>query len=121
MAVNLIWEFNGVELTFDIGDYDQMSGFVDAHRKLVEEQKELPGGDDVLELIKAACELYERFFDRIFGEGTGKKLFGGKINSRLGEEAVESFVDFVVLQKTETENRQKELLAKYKSAKRAKK
>lgn len=121
MAVNLIWEFNGVELEFDIADYDQMSKFVEAHKKMQEEQKELPKGDDVLKLIKAACELYQRFFDRIFGEGTGEKLFGGRINSRIGEEAVESFVDFTFAQKDQSDSRQKALIAKYKSAKRAKK
>ena len=120
MAVNTIWEINGLELELDMSDYDTAVKYREAFDLMSEESKGFKDdGDGDPELLKEYSLLFYRLFDRIFGDGTGEKIFGGKYNVRKCEEYYDDFLNFVHTQKEATNRQRIEILSKYKPARAA--
>ena len=120
MAVNIIWEVNGLALELDMSDYDTAVKYREAFDLMSEESKGFKDdGDGDPELLKEYSLLFYRLFDRIFGDGTGEKIFGGKYNPRVCDEVYESFLTFVHTQKDATQKQRLEIISKYKPAKTA--
>lgn len=112
MAVETIWKINGLELELDMSDYDTAVKYNEALNLMQTETKTL-SEDGTPETIKEYASLFHRCFDRIFGEGTSKKMFDGKYNSRLCDNAMDDLIEFVTKQKSDLEELQKERLNKY--------
>ncbi len=78
-----IWKWNDVELEIDLEDVDFQERYEKAFEVMGEEEKNLKKIGKLSEITRAYCAMFYRLFDAIFGEGTGDKLLGGKLNSRI--------------------------------------
>lgn len=81
------------EIDFDFFDAEQMEKY---EKEADIAQKELNSLDinkmKQSELINKVCNIIEKCFDNVFGEGTSKKLFVGKRNFRL---CIKAFRDMI--------------------------
>ena len=68
-----------MELRIDVLDALQLEKYENA---LEDVKNYKPVGTKASEVIKEQCVVVRSFFDKVFGEGTGDKLFGGSWNFR---------------------------------------
>ena len=90
-----IWKINGLELELDLEDADVFEKTMKAFEQMDEDGKNIDKTGKMPEFIKRYCEIYYNAFDRIFGEGTGEKIFSGKKNMRNCDEVWDSFLGFM--------------------------
>lgn len=109
-----LYTINGVELDIDLNDYDFQKKYEEAFLKMGEEQLSLKKTGSNSELTKAYCDLFYNLFDRIFGEGTGDKLFCGKRNIAVTDSVYTQFIDICTQQAKEAAERRSEMLCRLK-------
>lgn len=109
-----IWEINGCELSIDIEDADVMERYENAFEMMSAEEDEVSKNSRQSAKIRAYCKLYERLFDRIFGDGTSEKIFKNcPTNASVYEEVYFDFLNFVRSQTVESAKNRAEKLSKY--------
>ena len=86
------WEYNGVTLEVDLQDADFAESYEKAFARMEESEKELQKVGVNSEMIRGYCNLFYHLFDDIYGDGTGEKLFAGKKNARMCDEAYRNFL-----------------------------
>lgn len=81
---------NGNELEFDAYDVDVVERTDDAREHLSNEISEINSDSNMrsVEKLRAMCDATRAFFDCIFGDGTGDKIFGDKDNVKTCLDAV---------------------------------
>lgn len=87
------WEYNGVTLEVDLQDADFAEKYERAFKQLGEEEKIVPRTGELANTIREYCKMFFNLFDNIYGSGTSGKLFGGKINCGMVDEAYAIFID----------------------------
>ena len=113
-----IFKHNDFEAEFDFTDADDMELYEKSVDQLNEEEKRLPKTGNVSSIIRSQCAWLRRFFDRIFGTDSGKKICGEKDNFGACMEAYRAFLVFVSEQKQGYISNANEIREKY-SANRA--
>lgn len=94
---------NGVELQdLDIYDLEVAEKF-DKELKVVAGVGEKLEGLSTPEVIRVQCTAIFKFFNKMFGEGTDKKIFGDKVNLVTCLKALDEFVTQVRDQKEKIE------------------
>lgn len=91
----IIWKINGLELELDLEDADVFEDTIKAFEQMDEDGKNLEKVGSMPDYIRGYCNIHYKLYDRIFGEGTGEKIFNGKKNSRVCDEVYEDFLSFV--------------------------
>lgn len=92
---------NGVELeNLDIFDVEVAEKY-ESELKKVQEKSSETNGKSLSEGIKIQCNCIFDFFNRMFGEGTDKKVFGDKVNLLTCIKAFEEVISQVNEQKKE--------------------
>ena len=86
-----------IEVDFDFLDADDVERFENAAKRVVEEcaykeKKEMT----YAEVIREECNIIDRFFDAVFGNGISEKLFKGKKNL---SDHVKAFEDIVKMKR----------------------
>lgn len=73
---------NGVELELDLMDADVMEKYETLNTEIVEKVKEPTQyqGLSNAEGMRLQCRHVDNFFDKLFGDGTAQKIFGGGNN-----------------------------------------
>ena len=105
----------GVELDYDFFDADQMEVYERENRRVAEDIKEPAQYEDksTADAFRIQCRIVDRFFDAVFGEGTAKQIFHGKVNLRdhmeafavVAQAAGEARAEFDALEKKYAPNR----------------
>ena len=105
----------GVELDYDFFDADQMEVYERENRRVAEDIKEPAQYEDksTADAFRIQCHIVDRFFDAVFGEGTAKRIFHGKVNLRdhmeafaiVAQAAGEARAEFDALEKKYAPNR----------------
>ena len=113
------WECNGLAVELDLEDYDDNKRYLEAFKEMDKEEKAIRKDDVSHEVIKAYCDMFYHLFDRLFGAGTGNKLFGGKYNARVCDEVYTDFLRFVEAQKEASSQRKLAFAKKYTPKNRA--
>ena len=108
-----LWKWNDVELEVDIEDYDFLERYDDAFKKMDVEEKAIQKVGTSISILKDYCMLFYHLFDRIFGEGTGERLFNKKYNVRICEDCYDSFIRYCAEQNAEANRRRAAIMAKY--------
>ena len=90
--MSLKWEYNGVTLEVDLQDADFAASYEKAFARLEESEKEMQKVGMNSEMIRGYCNLFYQLFDDIYGDGTGERLFSGKKNARMCDEAYRNFL-----------------------------
>lgn len=111
--VNTIWEVNGYSYELDLQDAETAEIYEEAFAKMEDEEKAMPKDGKPSEQIRAYCKLFENLYDRLFGEGSGKNILGGKANTRICNDVYSDFLNFVATQKQATIDQQNSLINKY--------
>jgi len=97
-------KINDVELEFDLLDADTADSYEEALKltdNIVDKVKGLAAGES----IRKQCQIIFDVFNTIFGEGTDRKIFGGKTNLRSCLEAFEKLVSNADEQKEELDKK----------------
>ena len=108
-----IWKINGLELELDLEDADVFEKTMKAIEQMDEDGRNIDKTGKMPEFIKRYCEIYYNAFDRIFGEGTGEKIFSGKKNMRNCDEVWDSFLGFMQVAVKKANERRLQLSGKY--------
>ena len=108
-----IWKINGLELELDLEDADVFEKTMKALEQMDEDGRNIDKTGKMPEFIKRYCEIYYNAFDRIFGEGTGEKIFSGKKNMRNCDEVWDSFLGFMQVAVKKANERRLQLSGKY--------
>ena len=82
-----------IEVDFDFLDADDVERFEKEARR-VKEECEIKNKQEMSysEAIREECNIIDRFFDNVFGNGIAEKLFNGKKNLN---EHIKAFEDIV--------------------------
>lgn len=89
-----IWKINGLELELDLEDADEFEKVIKAFEQMDVDGQNLDKVGNMSDYIRGYCDIHYKLYDRIFGEGTGEKIFGGKKNTRVCEEVYDDFLSF---------------------------
>lgn len=97
-----MWEYNGYTFEGDIADADfsdrfeeVMTKIRDTDRAVVEDAKNLTSG----EVIRRQCRVVDEALDALFGDGTAKKIFGGRMNMLDHLEALDNLAQWAMARK----------------------
>lgn len=100
-------EINGVELEFNIYEYETAKKYEEAVQILSAAKHDT--SLSYAATIKEQCRFASDFIDKIFGAGTAAQIFDGKLDMKLYTEAVRSIVEEFAAQKSVMD----ELVGKY--------
>ena len=88
------WVINEQAFEMDLTDADFAEKYQSAFETLATEEEKLPKDGRLSEILKANCGIYYNLFDNIFGEGSGQKIFAGKMSISLCEVVFDDFFSF---------------------------
>lgn len=112
------WKYNDVILEVDMEDVDFQEKYENAFNKMAETEKDLLKVGSLSGITREYCQMFYDLFDDIFGPGTGEKLFNGKYNVRLVDEAFDSFLSHCKKEVDAANKRRMNTMKKYKVAKK---
>lgn len=87
------WSFNNFSTDIDFTDAVFMGKFEEAYETMYSKANKTPKVGKVSEIIKAQCEVFDDFFNEVFGSGTSDKMFGGKMSMELRVQAANSLYE----------------------------
>ena len=84
-----LFKFGDLEAEIDFTDVDFLENLEEAKQLMQEEAKRIPKTGKTADIIRAQCQCYFNFFDRVIGEGAHEAMFLGKtsLNSCPCDEA----------------------------------
>lgn len=112
------WKYNDVVLEVDMEDVDFQEKYENAFNRMGETEKELQKVGSLSGITREYCQMFYQLFDDIFEPGTGEKLFSGKYNIRLVDEAFDSFLNHCKKEVDAANKRRMNTVKKYKVAKK---
>ncbi len=89
-----IWKINGLELELDLEDADVFENTIKAFEQMDADAQNLDKVGSMPDYIRGYCDIHYKLYDRLFGEGTGEKIFNGKKNTRICDEVYDDFLSF---------------------------
>lgn len=105
-----LWKFNDFEVDVDFTDADFMEKFENAYEDMRKDIDHTPKTGKVSNMIRAQCNVFDTFFEKVFGEKAIDKMFLGKKSVELRIEACNSLYDF----RNSENSRYNSLMCKYK-------
>ena len=90
-----IWKINGLELELDLEDADIFEKVMKSFEQMDADANSLDKVGSMPDFIRGYCNVHYKFYDRVFGDGTGEKIFGGKKNTRICDEVYDNFLNFM--------------------------
>lgn len=89
-----LWKFGEFEGEVDFTDADFLDALDEAKEVMVEMQKDVPTVGKSSDIIRAQCACFYAFFDTLFGDGAGERIFCGRNSINLCNEATDSLREF---------------------------
>ncbi len=108
-----VWEVNGISLTLDLNDADDMEAYEEAFELMALEESEITKEGKVSARMRAYCSMYRKLFMDIFGDNALPLFEGVKDNVGYYESLYTQFLDFVQAQTTAAVQKRAQLLGKY--------
>lgn len=102
MSQNTVWKYNDNEFVIDLADADTFERYWDACEKLGQREDELKNSESDRGFMRRYCDMFYGFFDDAIGEGAAEKMFQGRHNTQVCEDAYDSFISFAGQQVKET-------------------
>ena len=109
-----LWKYNNVELEVDMEDADFQEKYENAFLRMEQTEVELAKVGNLSQVTRDYCKMFYQLFDDIFGDRIGDKLFNGKHNIRLIDEAYSSFIDHCKKEVDAINKRRANMVSKYK-------
>lgn len=108
-----IWKINGLGLELDLEDADVFEKVMKSFEQMDEDAKSLDKVGSAPDFIRGYCNIHHKFYDRVFGDGTGERIFGGKKNTRICDEVYDNFLSFMQAAVKKANARRFEMSNKY--------
>ncbi len=108
-----IWKINGLGLELDLEDADVFEKVMKSFEQMDEDAKSLDKVGSMPDFIRGYCNIHHKFYDRVFGDGTGERIFGGKKNTRICDEVYDNFLSFIQAAVKKANARRFEMSNKY--------
>lgn len=108
-----IWKINGLELELDLEDADIFEKVMKSFEQMDADANSLDKVGNMPDFIRGYCNVHYKFYDRVFGDGTGEKIFGGKKNIRICDEVYDNFLNFMQTAVKKANARRFEISNKY--------
>ncbi|MBC5689831.1 hypothetical protein H8S37_13020 [Mediterraneibacter sp. NSJ-55] len=89
-----LWKFEGFETEIDFTDADFLEKLEAAQGQLDQESKNVPKVGKSSDIVRGQIACFERFYDRLFGEGAGRKILEGKNSLEHALHSIESLTTF---------------------------
>lgn len=83
----------GVEFEIMMDDVEFQEKYEKAFRNMGESEKALQKVGSMSEITRGYCQMFYKLYDDIFGEGSGEKIFEGKMNVTLCNKVYDSFIE----------------------------
>lgn len=94
-----VWNYNGLSFELDMTDADVVERYETVFDEMGRREKELPKTGKASEIIRAQYNWFIEVFDKVFGEGTGVQICGGKPSISNCYDAYDSFLAFIASQR----------------------
>ena len=107
------WSYNNIEFEVDLQDADFAEKYEKAFERMGQDEKKVQKAGTNSELIRGYCSLFHNLFDDIYGEGTSKRLFEGKVNAGMCDVAYSSFIEACKRCNDEAVQRRGQLISRY--------
>ena len=111
--INTTWEINGNTFDLDLQDVETAEKYEQAFENMGINEKNIPKSGKNSEIIKGYYNMFVKLYDDLFGVGAGVKILGEKANSRICDEAYESFLNFIRAQTDASLQYRNTILTKY--------
>ena len=73
-----LFKYGDLEREIDFTDVEFLENLDEAKKLIKEEAAKVPKVGKTADIIRAQCQCYFNFFDRVIGEGAHEEMFGGK-------------------------------------------
>ena len=90
--MSLIWKWNEIALPINMGDGNFQEKYERAFKKLEATELELNKVGMLSGITKQYCQMFYQLFDDIYGNGTGEKLFEGRMDVLEIDTAYDSWI-----------------------------
>lgn len=100
-----LWKFGDFETDVDFTDADFLDAIEEAKAVMSEAQNNIPVVGRSSDIVRAQCACYYAFFDTLFGEGAGDRIFCGRNSIKLCNEAAESLLAIEAAESKELESK----------------
>ena len=89
-----LFKFGNLEAEIDFTDVLFLENLEDAKQAMKEEAARVPKTGKTADIIRAQCQCYFNFFDRVIGEGAHEEMFQGKISLNACLDAADELLKF---------------------------
>ena len=107
------WEIKGNTFELDITDADEQDRLTSCYNVMEDAEKKIVNVGKNSDITRAYCQLFNDFFNELFGAGTSVKLFGEKKSALVCDEVYNSFLAFIQTQSVESTKRRATMISKY--------
>lgn len=90
--MSLMWKWNEVELPINMGDAGFQEKYEQAFKNMEKTELELEKVGMLSNITKQYCQMFYKFFDDVYGNGTGEKLFEGRMDMLEIDMAYDSWI-----------------------------
>ncbi len=89
-----LFKYGDLEREIDFTDVEFLENLDEAKKLIKEEAAKVPKVGKTADIIRAQCQCYFNFFDRVIGEGVHEEMFGGKTSLNACLNATDALLAF---------------------------
>ena len=89
-----LFKYGDLEREIDFTDVEFLENLDEAKVLIKEEAAKVPKVGKTADIIRAQCQCYFNFFDRVIGEGAHEEMFGGKTSLNACLDATDALLAF---------------------------
>ena len=89
-----IFKYGDLEREIDFTDVEFLENLDEAKKLIKKEAAQVPKVGKTADIIRAQCQCYFNFFDRVIGEGAHEEMFGGKTSLNACLNATDALLAF---------------------------
>lgn len=89
-----LFKFGDLEREIDFTDVEFLENLDEAKALIKEEAAQVPKVGKTADIIRAQCQCYFNFFDRVIGEGAHEEMFGRKVSLNACLDATDALLAF---------------------------
>ena len=89
-----LFKYGDLEREIDFTDVEFLENLDEAKKLIKEEAAKVPKVGKTADIIRAQCQCYVNFFNRVIGEGAHEEMFGGKTSLNACLNATDALLAF---------------------------
>lgn len=89
-----LFKYGNLEAEIDFTDVDFLENLDEAKKLMADEAAQVPKTGKAADIIRAQCQCYFNFFDRVIGEGALEEMFQGRTSLNSCLDATDALLKF---------------------------